>query len=208
MSIATYAELTTAVGTSWPHRTDLATAAGDFIRLGEAKLNRVLRLTQMQATSDITTSTTVRTVALPARFLEPLYMRFDNEQPLPVYAPGSIPIVWSAGKPRAVAYGQTIEFDRISDTAYTARLTFVKALDIATDTTNWLLTNFPDAYLYASLIAAEHYVLNDPRIQMWRALLAEVLAELSEMDLRARGQTQLTVDAALVGANRSSILQG
>lgn len=208
MTIANYTELQSAV-TSWLQRTDMASAAINFIRLGESKLNRRLRLAQMETTVDVLTSTTSRLSALPTRFLEPLQIRFDNEVPLPVYAINAIPIVWTAGKPRAVAFGQTIEFDRKSDAVYTARLVYVKAMDIAADTTNWVLTNSPDAYLYSALLAAEPYLINDTRVPMWASMLESAINELAEQDLRSRGQTRMTVDAALSGTTgRTSILNG
>lgn len=207
MSIATYSELVTAV-TSWLNRSDLSTAAADFIRLGESKLNRRLRLAQMESSADISTSISTRFVALPSRFVEPLQVRFDNEDPLPVFAKNAVPIVWSAGRPRAVAFGQQIEFDRISDQVYTARLVFVQALDITADLTNWVLTNAPDAYLYSALLAAEPYIADDARIPIWAQMLETALGELAESDLRARGQTRMQFDAALSSRSSSSILYG
>ena len=44
-----------------------------------------------------------------------------------------------------------------------------------TNTTNWLLTNHPDAYVYGALSEAEPFIPDDPRVGIWKAKRDEIL---------------------------------
>src|SRR5207237_812083 len=72
MSITTYTELTAAVA-DWVHRSDLTARIPDFIALAEDEINTEMRLRLMEVDETLTFSSG-RTVALPARFLEPIKM--------------------------------------------------------------------------------------------------------------------------------------
>lgn len=50
------------------------------------------------------------------------------------------------------------------------------------DPTNWLLQKAPDAYLYGTLLEAEAFFKNDPRIATWGSMLSDSLASLAEED--------------------------
>jgi hypothetical protein len=41
--------------------------------------------------------------------------------------------------------------------------------------TNWLVENHPDVYLYATLMEAAPYLKADPRIEVWKGFLEEAL---------------------------------
>jgi hypothetical protein len=43
------------------------------------------------------------------------------------------------------------------------------------NTANWLLTYYPDAYLYGSLVHSAPYLKDDSRIQIWAALLQSAI---------------------------------
>jgi hypothetical protein len=56
--------------------------------------------------------------------------------------------------------GSNFRFSPIPDSSYTARLTFYKAFDSidGTTTTNHILTNHPDVYLYGALYFASTFI--------------------------------------------------
>src|SRR6185436_3653769 len=66
----------------WLHRSDLATQVEDFISLAEDELNTELRIRLMEVDTDLTVSAGDRTVALPARYIEPVKLEL-------VYGDGS-----------------------------------------------------------------------------------------------------------------------
>lgn len=44
--------------------------------------------------------------------------------------------------------------------------------------TNWLLTNHPDVYLYGSLLEAQPYLMDDARISIWAQIFERVVVEV------------------------------
>jgi hypothetical protein len=53
------------------------------------------------------------------------------------------------------------------------------------NTTNWLLTAAPDAYLYGTLMQAAPYLQDDARIATWSALYSSALEDLQVADDRS-----------------------
>ncbi len=65
---------------------------------------------------------------------------------------------------------------------YYAKLT---PLD-GTNTTNSLLTDAPDAYLYGALAASAPFLLNDERVQLWESLYTDVRDTLNGAEIESR----------------------
>lgn len=65
---------------------------------------------------------------------------------------------------------------------YTGRLVYERTITNLSDanTTNWLLTNHPDIYLYASLLEAAPYLKDDERIAVWASTLEARIESLNE----------------------------
>jgi len=58
------------------------------------------------------------------------------------------------------------------------------------NTSNWLLTYYPDAYLYGALIHSAPYLADDSRIQVWAALLKSAIDGInSDSDKATYGGT-------------------
>lgn len=66
------------------------------------------------------------------------------------------------------------------DQAYTSQLIYWrKILPLSpTQATNWLILDSPDIYLFASLVEAEPFLKNDPRMALWKDKLEEALEGL------------------------------
>ena len=113
-----------------------------------------------------------------------------------------------SGRPYYYAIGSVIQFEREADQNYTFTHRFYKKFDLATDDTNSLLTNAPDAYIYATL-AAFYMRAKDPQsVQSNLNLLDGVVQELNTLDNRTRGQARLAVDSALTQSRRFDISRG
>lgn len=58
--------------------------------------------------------------------------------------------------------------------------------------TNWVLTQYPDLYLYGSLVHTAPYLKNDERIQVWEGIYQSILNDVEvEADRSIRPQTKL-----------------
>lgn len=199
MSIANYTELKTAVS-EWLHRANLSTRAEDFIQQGEAWLNRKLRTMDMEErSSGLTMGTADRFDTLPSGYLEmqSIYYTNDNEEITFVEPSAMIQLISASGKPPYFTIKDGLEWSCVPDSAYAYEIHYFKALDIATDTTNWLLTNHPDIYLYAALASASIYIKDDNRIPGIKALLNEAVDDLNTQDSRKRGSQMVQMRTEL-----------
>ena len=187
MAISTYAELQTATA-NWLDRTDLTARIPEFIDLAEASLNRTIRNHQMITRNDAY-SLDARYVNLPTDTLEVVRIVVDvsPQITLEYLTPEEIAERrGSGGNGRPVYFTviggspNQIELLPSPDSTYTSSIVYYTKIPALTDvaTTNWLLTNNPDIYLFATLVEAFPYLMNDERVPMWNARLDKALNEL------------------------------
>ena len=193
MAIGTYAELKTAVA-NWLNRDDLTTNIPDFITLCEARLNRVLRTRAMEGLYTASTIAAQRDYNLPPNYLQMRALRL-NTSPLVVLeyvSPEIMDRVWagSAGG-RPIAY--TIKANELflgpsPDAAYTMEMDYYRKFDSLSTiiTTNAMLTDNPDVYLYGSLLEAEPFIKNDTRIQVWGTSFYKAITDIQDQDSKDR----------------------
>lgn len=61
-----------------------------------------------------------------------------------------------------------------------------------TTTTNWVLSRYPDLYLYGSLLHSAPYLKDDERIALWDGIYKTIMADIEvEADRAVRSQTKL-----------------
>lgn len=177
MAITTYAELKTAMA-DWLLRDDLESVIPSFIALAEADLQRKVRHWRMEkrSTAEIDTQYS----AIPADFVETVrfYVTSGDTQPLELISQAELldrkrKNMNTSGKPMfyALTAGE-IEVYPAPDATYTAELYYIARIPALSDsnTTNWLLDGYRDAYLYGALIHSAPYLKEDARIQTWAAL--------------------------------------
>lgn len=190
MSITDYASLQTAV-MSWLARSDAVTTAQvpTFIALAESAIRRVLRDDTGRATITISAEST----PLPPYVTEIRSLRVITGLPQL-----SVPIIVTtteimsdfraathniAGTPRyAAVVGGNLLVVPQPDAAYDCDMTYFTSLPAlsTTNTTNTVLTNNPDVYLYGTLAHAEGFLEHDERIPLWKSAFDSALKELDD----------------------------
>ena len=207
MAINTYATLQTAVA-NWLDRSDLTDRIPEFIDLAEARLNRVLRL-QLMVNVDTTTLGSAATLvagtrdyALPSGYLQMIdfALTTDPITPLSYITPENMNRMW-AGSQLGIPEAYTIFSNNSSGTpvptvklgpspagTYTYSMMFYKKISaLSTDnTTEAMLTDNPDIYLYGALMEAEPFLMNDARVQLWATAFQESVRALQEQDNKDR----------------------
>lgn len=193
MALTTYAELKTSVG-DWLNRTDLATAISDFVSLAEAQIERQLRTRQMIVRANASFAAAAEYGTVPDDFLETKSIKLDTNpitylsfQTIDAMDQLSNTTYLSSGKPLYFSIvGSQFRLLPIPDGAYTAELVYYAKLAklSTTNTTNWLLTQAPDVYLYGSLLQAAPYLQDDARISVWSSLYQAGLEQLQIADDR------------------------
>lgn len=193
MSVTNYGELKSAVG-DFLNRSDLTSVIPTFIDFAEAEFNRIFRIRQMVTRAEAVIDS--RFSAVPADFLEakdlvivtgtPVTpLQFITQQEMAQLRNSSIT---SAGKPEYFSVvGEQFEFLPTPDAEYTLEMAYYAKIDALSDDsdTNWLLTDYPDLYLYTSLMHSAPYLKDDERIAIWANLAKKAKEELVESDASA-----------------------
>jgi hypothetical protein len=186
MALTTYTTLQTALIAAL-HRADLTSSIPDFITLCEDKVNRRLRLRGME--TRVTASISAEYLSLPTGFLAMKNLQLNTTPRTPInYATPDFldfkyPDTTLRGTPKFFTFiGGEIQLAPYPDTTYTAEMDYYKKFDLATDSTNWLLTNSPRIYYYGSLMEASAFLKDDKRVALWAALFEGALKEVELAD--------------------------
>jgi hypothetical protein len=178
MAISTYSELQTAVA-GWLDRTDLTTKLPDFVSLAEVDIRTDLRC---QAMEQYTSGTlTGETLAHPTRYLEARRLtvggvnyRYVTPE---VYAAA---VDANSTQTLFTAIGQTFYIlGGTNGDAYT--LIYYAAFEpfSADGDTNWLLTNYPNVYLWGACRQGGVYLEDDAKIGKFTNLYQDALGRLT-----------------------------
>lgn len=182
MPFTTYAQLQTSVA-NWLKRNNLAANIPDFIALAEVRLNRRLSVRQMRTWFTVTPSNNY--VTLPGDYNRAIRVMYGDQR-LDFTTESIADPIMTEG-------GQWNQFSIIGNRMWlltqvdgTTKLTihYYQNIEPLSDsnTSNWLLEDAPDLYLYAALLEAEVFVKNDERIAVWSAALERAIADLEQND--------------------------
>lgn len=184
--ITDYASLQTTVA-AWMNRGDVAALVPDFIALGEARIEKKLRIRQMLVTETFVTAAN-GTIPLPDGFLEFKSLTV-NGKPLDFLTPEQLAEKWLTWSSLPVSYsvdGDSLVFGPAPDGVYSVAARYYKRIDpLATTPTNAVLTMAPDLYLRAALIEGYIYVKNTKEVQEQGLLFQAALDDLHLADARA-----------------------
>ena len=193
MAISTYSELQTAVA-NWLDRDDLTARIPEFIALAEARFNRVLRLRSMEAKYTANTVAAQRNLALPTSYIQMRNFQV-NTSPLTTLSyvtPEIYDRLWGGstqGTPKFYTIlANEVSLGPIPASVQEVEMLFYKKFDnlSVTTTTNTLLTDSPDLYLYGSMLEAEPFIMNDERVPLWAAALDRAVSDMQEQDNKDR----------------------
>lgn len=191
MAIDTYSALQSAIASTL-NRTDLTAVIPDWIALAEAQMRRTVRHWRQEVKATLTAD--ARFEPIPDDWLETVRLHDPvtaNRLELVSYAELQDMRAASlvAGKPTKYAHvaGQ-FEFYPEPDGEYALELIYrqeIPALSVS-NTSNWVLQYFPDAYLYGALIHSAPYLAEDARVQTWAALFTSAVEGINADDVRSR----------------------
>ncbi len=189
MSLSTYSDLQTSVA-NYLARSDLTSQIPDFITFAENRLRRELRIRQMLKSVTTATVANDSTVELPADFLQvrDFVVVTNPLTPLSYSSPSSLsndPRASEVGVPKSYTIlANDFQMSPVPDAVYTVKLLYFAAPAYlsSSNTSNVFLTTAPDALLYASLIEAEPYLMNDARINTWGTMYDRAIASLAKSD--------------------------
>jgi hypothetical protein len=187
----TYAELITKVQ-AWAHRSDLAPLMPDFLELAESKINRALRVREMEGTLSATIDAG-NEVALPADFaaIRTLWpAAYPSVRIIPQTLEAVIGCSRVSGTP--TLYAVTADALRFDGTGDVEGVYFKRIPSLEANTTNWLSEAHPDLYLWAVLAEVAAYTLDTNQGAFYSAKAAESMQNIQNADTRDRFHGSLT----------------
>lgn len=186
MALDTYANLKASIS-SWTHRNDLTTLLADFVTLAEKRIFSDLKVKEMEARTDYTP--TSRYLATPTGMTSIRRIIANSSPPVELMAtsPDGIRTLYdsSSGTPSHYAVlGSEIEFNRIP--IVTVEILHYAAPTALSDsnTTNAILTEYPQVYLAASMIEAGTYLVDDAMVMKWQGLYSDAVAAANKKSSR------------------------
>lgn len=183
MALSSYSDLKSSIQAWMFDRSDLATEADDFITLCEAELNRVLRTRRQITITELTLDADSR-ATLPTDYLE--FRRVtaltSPRRTLDLVAPNYRDDMYPF---RHSGYPSVFSIDGdgiLVLPATTADIEFEYFAKIAAlteaNTTNWVLEQLPNIYLYGSMKHAAIFIGDEGRTQQMGALFNGLLDAL------------------------------
>jgi hypothetical protein len=190
-----YSELRADVA-DWLNRDDLTTRIPSFIRLAEARFNRELRVRQMVKRAVALLEDNY--ITLPFDWLEAKnvqinvggrpkkleYMTLEQADDYNSRRGGA-----STGEPLYFnVTGNQLEIIPRPSGEPQIELTYYSKIPALSDAKpeNWLLTTWPDLYLYGTLAHSAPYLKDDERLATWAELYVKAMDEITLSDERAQ----------------------
>lgn len=191
--ITTYAQLQDAV-LDWIPRPEIEGRLSTFVQLAEADLNRMVKHWRMENRATITAAS--RYLQLPTDWVEAVRVSvevngvwrrlelaahpamLDSRQA--ANGVGGVPAYY------LITAGE-MEIFPTPDADYTVEMVYRAKIPALADdnTSNWVLEEYPDAYLYGALSKAADFVA-DPRGQVWQPLFQKAIGEMNGSSDAAR----------------------
>lgn len=189
MALTNYSDLKTSVA-NYLGRSDLTSQIPDFITLAELRLSRDIRTRRMLKTVTATMTANDPTVGLPTDFLaiRDVHIQGNPRTVVTYLSPSAFSTNARAddvGLP--VFYtlrSNEFEFAPEPDKAYVVQMLYYFKPTVLSNSnaSNEFMSNYPDALLYASLLEAEPYLMNDARMGTWANLYNQAVERINTSD--------------------------
>lgn len=189
MSFTSYSALKTEIA-DYLGRSDLTSKIPTFITLAELRLSRDLRTRQMLTSATTSMTSGDGKVELPADFLEMrnIFTQGNPRMPVTYLSPSAFMRDARADESGLPVFytvlGAEFEFAPTPDTAYVLEMLYFAKPTPMSDSvsSNVFLANYPDLLLYASLLEAEPYLINDARSATWSDFYNRAILNITTSD--------------------------
>ena len=120
------------------------------------------------------------------------HLSTDPITPLSYITPEMMSRMWAGsttGKPQVFTIiADNVRLGPSPDAVYTTSMHYYQAFAALSDsaTTNDMLTNNPDVYLYGTLLEAEPFIMNDQRVPLWLAAFQKAVDDIQNQDNKDR----------------------
>jgi hypothetical protein len=195
MAITNYTNLQTTIA-DFLNRDDLTAVIPTFIQLAEAQIQREVRHWKMEARTSGQQTGGDQYMQIPADWLETirLHLTASGTSALTLASRAAIADIRAKNEDVSTrlpyyychADGQFELYPTpVEDTDFEL-LYYQKIPDLASNTTNWLLSDAPDVYLYGSLLHSAPYLAEDARVAVWAQMYSAAVQNVNNASEQAR----------------------
>ncbi len=192
----------------WSDRSDMSAVFPDCVALFEANANTegAIRTQFNRIETTQVTGIAQNYISTPSDFLavDSAIIVKSGGQYESLTSFGSASAMYTAYPNSALAPSQPkgfinlaskLELGPVPDAVYSIRLYYYQKIPaLVTNSSNWLLTNFPQIYLFGSLVASESYLGTDQAISKWGNLYDNAIQKLQgSVDRNKYGGSALKV---------------
>jgi hypothetical protein len=188
MALGNYTDLLAAVANEL-HRSDLTDVIPDKVALAEVRINGDLdarlqdkksTLTCVAGTSSVVAPTDVVNIRHLSVAVTPIvtltYVSPDTFESSYPYEDSGVPKVFSV-------IGDSIYLAPTPDYDYTLDIVYKGLVpSLESNGTTWLMTRYPNVYLYATLCEMAPYIKDDARMAMWEAKYNNAIDSVNSQD--------------------------
>ena len=195
MAITNYTNLQTAIA-DFLNRDDLTSVIPTFIQLAEAQMQREIRHWKMEARASGQQSGGDEYMQIPADWLETIRMHITGSGTSAITMTSRAAMADIRAKNEDVstvlpyyychADSQFQLYPTPAEDTDVELLYYQKIPDLATNSTNWLLSDAPDVYLYGSLLHSAPYLAEDARVAVWAQMYSAAVQNVNSASEQAR----------------------
>lgn len=208
MALSNYTELKAAVA-QWMRRADLTAEIPDYITLAEKKIVKLLKIRGQETETTLTPNSGDSTVALPSDYGSPiaLWNALSDRIKINQVMPEALEYDDTPGTPDYWAVdGANIRFDCRLDGAIPFAFRYVKTFELSdVNPTNFILTEWPDVYLYGALTEGFLAVYDEQRAAVWQGKFQAAIEVARTTGNDSKKNIALRTD---MGAQRFNIYTG
>lgn len=210
--ISNYTELQSAIAT-WLKRADLTNLIPDFIALAETRIKTMVDPRMYETTTDLACTPSSDTIALPGDFKSPIALWIADINPIEQLTQKlvqSLPFNNVANRPLYWAIdGDSIRFHCPANSAYPIRFRYQQTLSLSdASPTNYLLTTYPNVYLFACLVEAHTYVQNKEEAAVWDARFRDSVSECNSQEAGNDRYVALATEFGQISKRRFNVFRG
>jgi len=197
MALTNYSDLQQAV-TNFINNDTVTSIIPDFITLAESRIANDVVSNDLHFTTTLTVD--AATESLPDDFKSMIRANLGSYASLDYMPPDSFHATYAStttGRPIAFTVeGNTIHFAPAPDSTYTMDYTYVARPDLATDTTNRLMTINPNIYLFGALCEAADYLGDDEAFAKYELKYQAAVNSINSAD-QFKGATAIYLDGVV-----------
>lgn len=194
MALDNYANFKAAI-TRMTGRNDISDIVDDALNIADKEIyanpEQPLRIRNLETRSTASVSTSSRFLALPGNFIHMRRLKLQlsgGDADVEYRTPEQLEVYGTSGIPKFFTVTSQLEFDRTPDSAYTAEMQYFQRLAIISDsnTTNDILTNFPNIYVYGTLAYLYKFAAEEEKSQFYYQEFIKAIAGANKQDRRGR----------------------